>query len=64
MASCTQVLINGPELMGMDKKEDELVKRFNEAQDNAPSIILIDEIDSIAPRREGNTSEGLFFSLN
>ena len=35
------VLCNGPEIMGLDKKEEELVKRFEEAQDNAPAIILI-----------------------
>ena len=55
----SQVLINGPEIMGLDKKEDAVVGKFEEAQDNAPSIILIDEIDSLAPRREGNTSEGV-----
>jgi transitional endoplasmic reticulum ATPase len=52
------VLCNGPEIMAMDKKEEKLVEKFQEAQDNAPSIILIDEIDSLAPRREHNTSEG------
>mmetsp|Transcript_8538 Transcript_8538/g.16477 ORF Transcript_8538/g.16477 Transcript_8538/m.16477 type:complete len:741 (-) Transcript_8538:177-2399(-) len=50
---------NGPEIMGMDKKEEELQKRFEEAQDNAPAIILLDEIESLAPRREGNTSEAV-----
>ena len=51
------VLCNGPEIMGMDKKEEELQKRFEEAQDNAPAIILIDEMESLAPRREQNTNE-------
>ena len=47
-----------PEIMGMDKKKDLLIiSKFEEAQDNAPSIILIDEIDSLAPRREGITSK-------
>jgi transitional endoplasmic reticulum ATPase len=51
------VMCNGPEIMGLDKKEDELIKRFEEAQDNAPSIIFIDEIETLAPRREHNTNE-------
>ena len=55
----SQVLITGPEIMGLDKKEEAVVAKFEEAQDNAPAIILIDEIDSLAPRREGNTSEGV-----
>ena len=46
-----------PEIMGMDKKKDLLISKFEEAQDNAPSIILIDEIDSLAPQRDRNTSE-------
>lgn len=53
------MVCNGPEIMGMDKKEEELQKRFEEAQDNAPAIILLDEIESLAPRREGNTSEAV-----
>ena len=51
-------MCNDPEITGMGKKEDTIFcKLFEEIQDNAPSIILIDEIDSLALRREGNTSE-------
>ena len=50
-------MCNDPEITGMDKKKDLLISKFEEAQDNAPSIILIDEIDSLTPRHEGNTSE-------
>ncbi|XBJ25400.1 hypothetical protein VPH35_003064 [Triticum aestivum] len=47
-------LINGPEIMSkMDgESESNLRKAFEEAEKNAPSIIFIDEIDSIAPNRE------------
>lgn len=47
-------LINGPEIMSKMAGESEgnLRKAFEEAEKNAPSIIFIDEIDSIAPKRE------------
>ena len=47
-------LINGPEIMSKmaGESEDNLRKAFSEAEKNAPSIIFIDEIDSIAPKRD------------
>eukprot|EP01012_Entosiphon_sulcatum_P006927 TRINITY_DN1339_c0_g1_i1.p1 TRINITY_DN1339_c0_g1~~TRINITY_DN1339_c0_g1_i1.p1 ORF type:complete len:782 (-),score=172.63 TRINITY_DN1339_c0_g1_i1:42-2387(-) len=47
-------LINGPEIMSKMAGESEgnLRKAFEEAEKNAPAIIFIDEIDSIAPKRE------------
>jgi len=47
-------LINGPEIMNKYYGETEARLRdiFKEARDNSPSIIFIDEIDAIAPRRE------------
>ena len=46
-------LINGPEIMGSAYGESEKRLRdvFEEAAKNAPSIVFIDEIDSIAPKR-------------
>ena len=46
--------INGPEIMNKYYGETEAKLRdiFKEAKDNAPSIIFIDEIDAIAPKRE------------
>lgn len=46
-------LINGPEIMSKlaGESESNLRKAFEEAEKNAPSIIFIDEIDSIAPKR-------------
>ncbi|KAL5070428.1 hypothetical protein RYX36_021315 [Vicia faba] len=46
--------INGPEIMSKlaGESESSLRKAFEEAERNAPSIIFIDEIDSIAPKRE------------
>jgi transitional endoplasmic reticulum ATPase len=51
--------IAGPEIMGKHYGESEQRLRdvFNEAQRNAPSIIFIDEIDSIAPKRENVQGE-------
>ncbi len=48
------VLINGPSIMSKFYGESEanLRKIFEDAQKNAPSIIFIDEIDAIAPKRE------------
>lgn len=46
-------LINGPEIMGSayGESEGKLRQVFEEAAKNAPSIVFIDEIDSIAPKR-------------
>lgn len=47
-------LINGPEIMSKmaGESESNLRKAFEESEKNAPSIIFIDEIDSIAPKRD------------
>ena len=52
-------LINGPEIMSKlaGESESNLRKAFEEAEKNAPSIIFIDEIDSIAPKREKTQGE-------
>jgi len=46
--------ISGPEIMGKfyGESEGRIRKLFEEAQAHAPSIIFIDEIDAIAPKRE------------
>ncbi|GMN24981.1 hypothetical protein TIFTF001_000767 [Ficus carica] len=51
--------INGPEIMSKlaGESESNLRKAFEEAEKNAPSIIFIDEIDSIAPKREKTNGE-------
>ena len=48
------IAINGPEIMSKFYGESEARLRevFAEAEKNAPSIIFIDEIDAIAPKRE------------
>ena len=45
--------INGPEVMSKfyGQSEENLRKIFEEAEKNAPSIIFIDEVDAIAPKR-------------
>lgn len=52
-------LINGPEIMSKmaGESESNLRKAFEEAESNAPAIIFIDEIDSIAPKREKTQGE-------
>ena len=47
-------LINGPEIMSKlaGESESNLRKMFEAAEKEAPAIIFIDEIDSIAPKRE------------
>jgi len=51
--------INGPEIMSKFYGESEARLRdmFQQAQKNAPSIIFIDELDAIAPKREEVTGE-------
>ena len=53
------ILINGPEIMSKyyGQSEENLRKRFEEAEKNAPSIIFIDEIDAIASKREESKGE-------
>jgi len=52
-------LINGPEIMSKlaGESESNLRKAFEEAEKNSPSIIFIDELDSIAPKREKTHGE-------
>ena len=51
--------ISGPEIMSKfyGESEGRLREIFEQAQQNAPSIIFIDELDSIAPKREEVTGE-------
>jgi transitional endoplasmic reticulum ATPase len=53
------ISLNGPEIMSKfyGESEENLRRMFKEAEDNAPSIIFIDEIDAIAPKREEVTGE-------
>lgn len=53
------ILINGPEIMSKyyGQSEQNLRQKFEEAEKNAPSIIFIDEIDAIAPKREESKGE-------
>ncbi len=53
------IAINGPEIMSKYYGESEARLReiFKEAEENAPAIIFIDEIDAVAPRREEVTGE-------
>ncbi|NUN11397.1 CDC48 family AAA ATPase [Candidatus Micrarchaeota archaeon] len=48
------ITINGPEIVSkfVGEAEEKLRNIFQEAEDNAPAIIFIDELDSIAPKRE------------
>lgn len=53
------ISISGPEVMSKwyGQSEENLRKIFEDAEKNAPSIIFIDEIDSIAPKREEVSGE-------
>merc|ERR1719197_861513 len=52
-------IINGPEIMSKMAGDSEanLRRAFEEAEKNAPAIIFIDEIDSIAPKRDKTNGE-------
>ncbi|PIN76323.1 ATPase [Candidatus Woesearchaeota archaeon CG10_big_fil_rev_8_21_14_0_10_37_12] len=53
------ISINGPEIMSKyyGQSEENLRKKFEEAEKNAPSIIFVDEIDAIATKREETRGE-------
>ncbi|MFH1222177.1 MAG: CDC48 family AAA ATPase [Candidatus Micrarchaeota archaeon] len=51
--------IGGPEIISkyVGESEERLRKLFKEAEENSPSIIFIDELDSVAPKREEVSGE-------
>ncbi len=53
------ITISGPELVSkfVGESEEKLREIFKEAKDKAPTIIFMDEIDAIAPKREEATNE-------
>ena len=53
------LLINGPEVMSKyyGQSEENLRRKFEEAEKNAPAIVFIDEIDAIASKREETRGE-------
>ena len=53
------ISINGPEIMSkyVGGSEENLREFFEEAEENAPSIVFIDELDAIAPKREETAGE-------
>ena len=48
------ISLSGPEIMGKyyGESEERIREIFTQAEENSPSIIFIDEIDSIAPKRD------------
>jgi transitional endoplasmic reticulum ATPase len=53
------ISINGPEIMSKfyGESEKKLRSLFKEAEDKAPTVVFIDELDAIAPKRETVTGE-------
>ena len=53
------IYISGPELVSkfVGESEEKLREIFKEAKEKAPTIIFMDEIDAIAPKREEATNE-------
>lgn len=53
------ISLSGPEIMGKyyGESEERLREIFKQAEDNAPSIVFIDELDSIAPKRDEVSGE-------
>ena len=53
------ISLSGPEIMGKyyGESEERLREIFTQAEENSPSIIFIDEIDSIAPKRDEVSGE-------
>ena len=51
--------LSGPEIMGKyyGESEERIREIFKQAEDNSPSIVFIDEIDSIAPKRDEVSGE-------
>ena len=51
--------VSGPEIMSKyyGESEEQLREVFDEAQENAPAIVFMDELDSIAPKREETSGD-------
>ena len=58
-SNATFLSIDGPEIMSKyyGESEKQLREKFEEARDDAPAIIFIDEIDAIAPKRDETGGE-------
>ncbi|MFB6204889.1 MAG: CDC48 family AAA ATPase [Candidatus Nanohaloarchaea archaeon] len=58
-ADATFLSIDGPEIMSKyyGESEKQLREKFEEAQEDSPAIIFIDEIDAIAPKRDETGGE-------
>lgn len=61
----TVIVVSGPELKSkwVGESEQNLRKTFNRARQNAPAIIIFDEIDSFATRRGSYTGSGVEHSM-
>ncbi len=53
------ISLSGPEIMGKyyGESEERIREIFKQAEENSPSIVFIDEIDSIAPKRDEVSGE-------
>jgi len=53
------ISLSGPEIMGKHygESEEKIREIFTQGEENSPSIIFIDEIDSIAPKRDEVSGE-------
>ena len=53
------ISLSGPEIMGKHygESEERIREIFTQAEENSPSIVFIDEIDSIAPKRDEVSGE-------
>jgi len=58
-SGATFFLIQGPEIVSKyyGESEEHLRRKFEMAEEHAPAIIFIDELDSIAPKREESSGE-------
>ena len=54
------IMLSGAEILykGYEGAVSAVKEVFNRARENKPSILLLDELDAIAPKREGQKSEG------
>lgn len=58
-SSCSCIVVNGPELASAfhGESEERLRGVFDEAKKRAPCIVMLDEVDALCPRRDGDGGE-------